>query len=284
MPSRKTTATVPRRGRNLALELVESIGDRIRDGRLARGEKLPTEAEIMAGYGVSRTVVREALSKLQAAGQVLTRHGIGTFVVSPGETTPFRITAEQLATLADVIAMLELRIGLETEAAALAAQRRSDANLREMREALDEFNATVQSGRDAVAADFRFHLEIARATGNPHFAELVATLGSSMIPRARLDAPLPLSDERREFLRRVNAEHENIYDAIASHDAEAARAAMRTHLANSRERRRRAQVQSAPREAATRVAREAAARDLAARTGRPDGPAGRVVRGARKAA
>ena len=53
MPSRKTTTAVPRRGRNLALELVESIGDRIRDGRLARGEKLPTEAEIMAGYGVS---------------------------------------------------------------------------------------------------------------------------------------------------------------------------------------------------------------------------------------
>lgn len=235
----------PRRSRNLALELVESIGDRIRDGRLAAGEKLPTEAEIMAGYGVSRTVVREALSKLQAAGQVRTRHGIGTFVVGPGEAAPFRIAPEQLATLADVIAMLELRIGLETEGAALAAQRRTEANLAAMRGALDEFAAAVRSGHDAVAPDFRFHQEIARATHNPHFAELVGTLGASMIPRARLDAPVPLTEERREFLRRVHGEHENIYDAIAARDAEAARAAMRTHLANSRERRRRAQVQAA---------------------------------------
>jgi DNA-binding FadR family transcriptional regulator len=247
MPPRAQPPATLRRSRNLALELVESLGDRIRDGRLAQGEKLPTEAAIMAEYGVSRTVVREALSKLQAAGQVRTRHGIGTFVVGAGDTAPFRITPEQLATLQDVIAMLELRIGMETEAAALAAQRRTEANLREMRAALDEFVAAVQAGRDAVAADFRFHLEIARATQNPHFAELMAALGASMIPRARLDEPVPMSDERREFLRRVHGEHENIYDAIATHDTEAARAAMRTHLANSRERRRRAQVQSAPR-------------------------------------
>jgi GntR family transcriptional regulator, transcriptional repressor for pyruvate dehydrogenase complex len=253
MAVRKNAApAAPRRTRNLALELVESIGDRIRDGRLPSGEKLPTEAEIMAGYGVSRTVVREALSKLQASGQVMTRHGIGTFVVGPGEAAPFRIAPEQLATLADVIAMLELRIGLETEAAALAAQRRSEANLGQMRAALDDFSAAVRAGRDAVAADFRFHLEIARATQNPHFAELVSALGASMIPRARLDAPVPLTEERREFLRRVHGEHESICDAIAARDAEAARAAMRTHLANSRERRRRAQVQAARPGAAAR--------------------------------
>jgi DNA-binding FadR family transcriptional regulator len=238
-----------RRSRNLAQDLVESIGDRIRDGRLAPGEKLPSEAEIMTGYKVSRTVVREALSRLQAAGQVLTRHGIGTFVVGPGESAPFRIAPEQLATLADVIAMLELRIGLETEAAALAAQRRNEANLREMRAALDDFSAAVQAGRDAVAADFRFHLEIARATQNSHFAELIATLGASMIPRARLDAPVPLTEERRDYLRRVNAEHESLYDAIATQDGEAARAAMRTHLANSKARRRRAQAQAVGRAA-----------------------------------
>jgi GntR family transcriptional regulator, transcriptional repressor for pyruvate dehydrogenase complex len=134
-----------RRTRNLADNLVESLGDRIRDGRLPPGEKLPTEAEIMGEHGISRTVVREALSKLQAAGQVLTRHGIGTFVVGPGDAAPFRIAPEQLATLHDVIAMLELRIGVETEAASLAAQRRSDANLREMRAALDDFTAAVRA-------------------------------------------------------------------------------------------------------------------------------------------
>ncbi len=254
MASSTTPNTAPRRGRNLALELVDAIGDRIRDGRLNAGDKLPTEAEIMGAFGVSRTVVREALSKLQAASQVRTRHGIGTFVVGTGDATPFRIAPEQLATLQDVIAMLELRIGLETEAAALAAQRRSGQNLVVMRAALDEFSANVEAGRDAVAADVRFHLEIARATQNTHFSELMAAMGVGMIPRARLDvakAPAAMSAERRDYLRRVNAEHESIYDAMAAQDSDAARAAMRTHLANSRERRRRAQVQ--PVRAATKA-------------------------------
>ena len=246
-------ATTTQRPRSLAQTLVASLGDRIRDGRLAPGEKLPTEAAIMAEHGVSRTVVRESLSRLQAAGQVLTRHGIGTFVVGPAASTPFRIAPEQLETLNEVIAMLELRIGLETEAAALAAQRRSDDNLRKMRRALDDFSAAVQAGRDAVAPDFRFHLEIARATQNPHFAELMATLGASMIPRARLDTPVPLTDERRDYLRRVNAEHESLLDAISMQDGEAARAAMRTHLANSKARRTRAQVHAVGRSARPRA-------------------------------
>jgi DNA-binding FadR family transcriptional regulator len=229
----------PRRTRTLAQGVVESLSDRIRDGRLAAGAKLPTEAEIMAAYGVSRTVVREALSKLQAGGQVRTRHGIGTFVVGPGEAAPFRITAAQLATLDDVIAMLELRIGIECEAASLAAQRRGAADLRELRQALADFGYAIASGHDAVAADFRFHRAVARATQNPHYTELVAALGETMIPRARLEAPVPMSDERRQYLERVNREHDGILEAIARGDAEGARAAMRTHLANSRERRKR---------------------------------------------
>ncbi|MBQ0960244.1 FadR family transcriptional regulator [Ideonella sp. 4Y11] len=235
-------ATERRRPRSLALELVQDLGDRIRDGRLAPGDKLPTEATLMTEFGVSRTVVREAISKLQAAGQVETRHGIGTFVVGVGEAGGFRIAPEQMATLRDVIAVLELRIGLETEAAALAAQRRTAEDLAQMRQALDAVAQALEQGKDAVSADFAFHLSIARATQNPHFAELVSTLGSRIIPRARLEGAEAMTDERRAYLRRVNAEHENILDAIAGADADAARAAMRTHLANSRERRRRASL------------------------------------------
>jgi DNA-binding FadR family transcriptional regulator len=230
-----------RRPKTLALGLVEALGDRIRDGRLATGHKLPTEAAIMAEFEVSRTVVREAISKLQAAGLVETRHGIGTFVLGLGDGGAFRIAPEQMATLNDVIAVLELRIGIETEAAALAAQRRSAGQLATMREALAAFEAAIEAGRDAVAADFQFHLEIARATGNPHYEQLMATLGAPSIPRARL-ASLVDTDaaERQSYLKRVNAEHDSILDAIVAQDVEAARAAMRTHLANSRERRRRA--------------------------------------------
>ena len=235
-----TTPPTRRRPRSLALELVDGIGDRIREGRIAPGEKLPTEAAIMQEFGVSRTVVREAISKLQAGGQVETRHGIGTFVVGLGAAAPFRLAPEQFATLRDVIAVLELRAGVETEAAALAAQRRTPENLANMRSALDAFAAAIEAGQDAIAPDFQFHLEVARSTQNAHYSELLSSLGIMIIPRARLDAIEAVGNDRRDYLRRVNGEHESIFDAIASQDADGARAAMRTHLANSRERRRRA--------------------------------------------
>ena len=230
---------VRRRPRSLAHDVVDALGRRIRDGSLAPGEKLPTEAAIMEEFGVSRTVVREAISRLQAASLVETRHGVGTFVVGLGDAATFRISPDQLGTLHDVIEVLELRIAVETESAGLAALRRTEDNLQSLRNALAAFTAAVQQGRDAVGPDFQFHLEIARATQNHHFLDLMATLGGTMIPRARLEPPGPLTPEREAYLRRVNTEHENIVDAIARQDPDGARAAMRTHLANSRERRRR---------------------------------------------
>lgn len=229
-----------RRARPLALQLVDALSARIREDLYPAGTRLPTEAEIVAEFGVSRTVVREAISKLQASGLVQTRHGIGTFVVGLGDSSAFRVAPEQLETLQDVIAVLELRIAIETEAAALAAQRRTPGQLARMREALDAFAAAVEEGRDAIGPDFMFHQEIARATGNARFVDLMSALGTGAIPRARLGAAVQRSDEQKAYLQRVNLEHEGIFDAMALGDAEAARAAMRTHLANSRERRRRA--------------------------------------------
>ena len=233
-------ATLRRRPRSLAHDLVDALAGRIREGSLAQGEKLPTEAAIMEEFGVSRTVVREAISRLQAAGLVETRHGVGTFVVGMGDAAAFRISPDQLGTLQDVIEVLELRIAVETESAALAAVRRTPQNIQTLRTALQAFIQALEEGRDAVGPDYQFHLEIARATQNRHFIELMGQLGGMMIPRARLEPPGPLTPERQAYLRRVNAEHESIVDAIARQDPEAARAAMRTHLANSRERLRRA--------------------------------------------
>jgi GntR family transcriptional regulator, transcriptional repressor for pyruvate dehydrogenase complex len=232
-------APMLRKGRSLTAELVQALSDRVRDGRLAAAAKLPTEAAIMEEFGVSRTVVREAISRLQAAGVVETKHGVGTFVVGLGDGSTFRIAPDQLGTLQDVIAVLELRIGVETESAALAAARRTPENLTSLRSALDAFASAVDEGRTAVGPDFQFHLEIARATQNHHFADLMTTLGGMMIPRARLESTQAVSPEQQAYLRRVNSEHESIFDAISRQDVEAARAAMRTHLANSRERRRR---------------------------------------------
>lgn len=243
-PSSPTPAR-PRRRRSLAYGLIDSISERIRDGQLASGDKLPPEAAIMQEFDVSRTVVREAISKLQAAGMVQTRHGVGTFVIGLGDAAPFHIAHEQVATLRDVLAVLELRIGVETEAASLAAKRRKAHNLAAMRSALDAFDAAVDQGRDTVEPDVQFHLEIARATDNVHFANLISTFGTRIIPRARLELDAVQDEARRLYLRRVNGEHEAIYDAIVNQDADAARAAMRTHLANSRERRRRANLDAA---------------------------------------
>lgn len=237
-----------RRQRNLASELVEGIGARIRGRKLKPGDKLPTEAEIMGEWGVSRTVVREALSKLQAAGLVETRHGIGTFALEP-PAAGFRIDPQEIETAVDVLAVLELRISLETESAGLAAQRRTAAQLAEMRRALDELASGDTQGKDTVGPDFRFHHLIAVATGNRYFADIMSHLGATLIPRARINSSRIAREDWSQYHRRLSREHEEIYDAIARRDPESARAAMRLHLTNSRERLRRAQEAATKRSA-----------------------------------
>lgn len=233
------TPSRARRPRGLVGEIVESLAASIQAGELKPGDKMPTEAEIMARFDVSRTVVRESLSKLQASGLVKTRHGIGTFVLSPQEAGNFKIAADDFATIADVISVLELRISLETEAAGLAAQRRTPENLLAMEAALHAFRDSIQRDSDAVPPDFQFHMEIARSTGNRHFADLMTYLGTMIIPRTRVNTAHSAPEGRLNYLQRVHTEHESIYNAIRDQDAEAARAAMRTHLSNSRERLRR---------------------------------------------
>ena len=232
----------PRRQRGLVGEIVDSLAASIREGQIQLGEKLPTEAEIMSRFDVSRTVVREALSRLQASGLVETRHGIGTFVIQQREPGNFKIADADFATVADVISVLELRISLETEAAGLAAQRRTEANLQTLAAALATFRDAIGQDSDAVPSDFQFHMEVARATGNRHFADLMTYLGTMISPRTRVNTPQQAPEGRISYLQRVHEEHENIFNAIRNQDADAARAAMRTHLSNSRERLRRAQA------------------------------------------
>ena len=228
------------RARGLAHGLVEDLGEKIRNQSLRPGDKLPTESAIMQAYGVSRTVVREALSKLQAGGLVETLHGVGTFVLQPRTGGVFRLDPGEIAASVDVLAVLELRISLETESAGLAASRRTDEQLVAMRQALDDFEHNVVVAGDTVGPDFRFHLQIAESTGNPYFADIMRHLGTTLIPRTRISA-IRTHEGGAPYLSRVNREHEEIYAAIARRDPESARAAMRIHLTNSRERLRRAQ-------------------------------------------
>lgn len=241
-PSAHTPAiAAPRKKhRNLAQGVVETITASIQQGVLKPGDKLPTESAIMAQHGVSRTVVREAISHLQAAGWAQTRHGIGTFVIERANPS-LAINAESIVTVMDVLAMLELRISMEAEAAWLAAARRSEAQVAELAKILGAMQRSVARGSPAVDADVQFHLLIAQATGNRYFVEILSQLGNTIIPRSRVNMPQLGHDDPAAYLERVNREHEDIFNAILRKDPEAARAAMRTHLSNSRERLRQAQ-------------------------------------------
>ncbi len=233
-----------RRG-GLVQEVVLHVLQQIESGQLQAGDKLPTESAIMADLSVSRTVVREAISRLQASGHAETRHGIGTFVLQAPSTHNFRIADADMATIDDVIAVLELRISLETEAAGLAAQRATPEQLTAMASALHGFASAIHSQSDAVPSDFQFHMEVAKTTGNRHFADLMTYLGTHIIPRTRIKTADQAPEGRQAYLERVHGEHESIYNAIRHHEVESARAAMRTHLSNSRDRLRKARDEAA---------------------------------------
>jgi GntR family transcriptional repressor for pyruvate dehydrogenase complex len=159
--------------------VVSQLSEHIQQGELKAGDKLPTETEIMVEQGVSRSVVREAISRMQAAGLVETRHGIGTFVLPPPPAAIMGIDPATVMTVRDVIALLELRIGLETEAAGLAAARRTDAQLAEIRAALAALLQGARRGDDTVELDQRFHLAIAQASGNQYFHAILQHLGET---------------------------------------------------------------------------------------------------------
>lgn len=208
---------------NLAQRLVQEILDKIDQEEWKPGEKIPKEADIMKAHGVSRTVVREALQRLQASGHVQTKHGVGTFVLSKRGSQTMDLSFDHLN---DAVEILELRLSLEAEVASLAAKRRSPEQLLEIRQALDELQGIDRNGRaaDASLADLKFHLAIAKAAKNHYFVDIMQHLENSLMPRKRIN------------VGRVNHEHEEIYAAIERGDSDAARAAMRIHLINSRER------------------------------------------------
>ncbi len=218
----------------LAQRVVAGLKDKILAGDLAPGAKLPSEAELIEEYAVSRTVVREAVTRLRAEGLVETQQGRGSFVLAVPEASSFSVEASAIRTHADVLAMLDFRIGVESEAAALAAVHHTSADATSIEEALSGF---VRSGHEgAVEADFAFHLAVARATGNRFYVDLLGSLGPMMImlPRTRLGAAYSMTDTGH--VERVRREHDDIAAAVLAGEADTARAAMRVHLGNSRRR------------------------------------------------
>jgi GntR family transcriptional repressor for pyruvate dehydrogenase complex len=215
------TATMPDRVTEALLEL-------IRDGAYPPKSRLPSEAEMAQHFGVSRTVIREAVSRLKSEGLVESHQGRGVFVREHALTASFRIDPTVVDSIQQVLQVAELRRGMEAEIAALAAERGSDEQISEIGRRLQAIDDDVATGGDGVAADIEFHRSIARATGNPHFLALWDFLGQFLKESIRLTRAW---EAQREGTRRaVEQEHRLMYEAIVRQDAEAARAAARKHM------------------------------------------------------
>jgi DNA-binding FadR family transcriptional regulator len=220
---------------SLTSMLVEAVTERIQSGQYRKGDQLPTEKDLIEEFGVSRTVVREAIANLKAGGLVATRQGKGAFVRDEG-VRAFRIAEENLGLVEEVLEALELRIAIESEAAALAARRRSPENLGRIAAAAEAMDRAVEAGEPTVDLDIAFHRAIAQATGNRHFLGLFNYLGEVLVPRARVPTHEYDAATLQDYLRRISGEHHQIVAAIEDGDSDAARAALRMHLGGSRDR------------------------------------------------
>jgi GntR family transcriptional repressor for pyruvate dehydrogenase complex len=220
--------------RGLTGELVARLTASIVSGKLPPGSRLPTEQEMIAATGVSRTVVREAVAALKADRLVVTRQGVGAFVADHVRR-PYRVDFDERSPLRDVLNVLELRTGVEVEAAGLAAERASPSQIKKIADRYAAINAAIGRGETAVDQDFMFHCEIADATGNPQFKRFLEYLGRFIIPRRTVwgrSAP----PAARVHLDIFQQEHGQILNAIRDHAVTPARAAMQRHLLNSRRR------------------------------------------------
>ncbi len=206
-------------------KIVEQIEAQVLKGELHYGDRLPTERELADKFGVSRTAVREAVKALVEKGLVQSYPGRGTFITNGAS----RAVRDSLGFMMKIGAtegsdnLVETREILEPEIAALAAERASDEDLATLRQCLATMDAALNDADAFIEADLNFHLALARATQNA----LIPTL---------IDPIVGLLREHRKQIFLANGaprgqqHHKRILEAVARHDPEAARQAMRAHL------------------------------------------------------
>ncbi|WP_395069115.1 FadR/GntR family transcriptional regulator [Paraburkholderia silvatlantica] len=218
---------------NLALSdtVAQQLLAQIDKGTFARGGKLPTEAVLAQEFGVSRTVIREAISRLKNEGVVEPRQGSGVYVSAHGAIRPLRIDYAEAMEGGSVLQILAVRRAIEAEVAAETAMRRTDADMMAIDAALRKIDEAVAEGRDGVAEDVAFHRAIATVTGNPYFLKTLTFLNQYLeagtVVTRRNEAL------RDDFSRQVRDEHAAIAAAIRAGDPMAARNAAQTHMYNA---------------------------------------------------
>jgi GntR family transcriptional regulator, transcriptional repressor for pyruvate dehydrogenase complex len=225
----KITA-VPQRS-TLVSSVVEQLSGHIRSGAVAPGAKLPAESELCARFAVSRTVVREALAQLKAEELVESVQGLGLYVAQrlPGEGV-LRLRASAGSRLENAREMLDFRAGLESQAARLAAERRTQADIDAMKAALKAVVKAERNGASGTAEDLEFHMAIARASRNAYIVQvhnfLMASLQDAISHSREID-DTAIRTAHFEIARR---EHGAVLEAIAARDPARAALAMQQHL------------------------------------------------------
>lgn len=218
------------RSESLAITVAGQLEAMILQSRIQVGSKLPTENSLCDLFGVSRTVIREAITQLKSLGLVETRRGVGTTVIrnQPAETL-YAYTINPTA-VEDILHILELRITVETSAAELAALRCDQQDLDLLELSLNAFDAARAKGELARKEDYQFHFAIAKATKNPFFRQFYEQFNKNIIPRAKIVNTNLDHAATEVYLNRIREEHHEILDAIRKRNPEAARKAMHQHL------------------------------------------------------
>jgi GntR family transcriptional regulator, transcriptional repressor for pyruvate dehydrogenase complex len=221
-------------GARLSEQLANALVVSIREGQLKPGERLPTEAALVERFGVSRTVVREALSRLKTLGLLESRQGSGAFIRQPDRQLAERLVLTPDGSVAAVIQMVEVRRALEAEAAALAAARTTAGAVKQIRHAMQAIDKAVAAGGDGVTEDVAFHAAIARATGNPYLLATLAYLNQFLLDATRVTRANEAT--REDLAEQVRNEHAAVVAAIEAGDVAAARLAGATHMVNAAQR------------------------------------------------
>ncbi|MES2533973.1 MAG: FadR/GntR family transcriptional regulator [Pseudomonadota bacterium] len=217
-------------GARLSDRVADALEAEIRAGRLAVGSKLPTEVALAEQFGVSRTVVREAISRLKSLDLVDSRQGSGMYVREAG-FAPLSFDARYAGSQSAVVQMVEVRRALEAEVAALAAERRDAYDMRRIRQAIAALAAAVATGGDGVAEDLAFHRSIADAARNPFLLDTLQYLSQYLTGATRVTRA---NEARRiDFAAEVADEHNDIVDAIEAGDPVQARLAAAGHMNNA---------------------------------------------------
>jgi DNA-binding FadR family transcriptional regulator len=205
---------------------------------LAPGTRLPSEQAMALHFGVSRSVVREAIAALKDEGILSTRKGSGAFVLQADAPNGAREDEQTQQSVQSLLNLIEVRRGLEAETAALAALRRTPGQLAEIEHALRGIEEAVATGVSGVEEDVRFHLSIAEATGNPYWVKVIEMCAEPM--RSAVKVTRANEARRTDFSNQVRQEHEKIVSAIAAGDPVLARAAATEHMVHAAERVRQA--------------------------------------------